>query len=217
MAARTLGVPLHSLMTAAGHVLLHSLTGRTDLLVASSFANRQSAAQEKIIGWLANVTMQRTDFEPGMSFRDHALKVSSGWAEVLPHSSYPLHLIQQAPAGATGKPLANGQFGVLMTWPDNMERAGFERVFLAPPGTVHRFGDLEVALLPTFTLDTGDQFIDAMVYYQEMDGSLMLHLQYGVHLFDAAEAEAVLQRYVAILRQAIANPDASLKDLAAPK
>jgi acyl carrier protein len=214
--ARKLSVPLHALMTAAGQVLLHGLTGGTDLLVASSFSNRQSAAQEKLVGWLSNVTMLRTDFDPAASFRDHVAKVASGWAEVLPHSSYPSHMIQQAAAENGGKALANGQFGVFMTWPDNMERAGFERVFLSPPGTVHRFGEIELSLLPTEVAGAGDDMMDALVYYQEMEGSLMLNFQYGIHLFDATEAEKIMDRFVAILQQAIANPDSKLGDLAAP-
>lgn len=213
--ARRLGVPLHSLMTAAGHVLLHGLTGGTDLLVASSFANRQSAAQENLIGWVSNNTVLRSDFDPAASFREHAAAVANGWAEALAHSAYPLHLIQEAAADTNGKPLPNGQFGVYMTWPDNMERAGFERIFLTPPGTVHRFGELEVALVPVGIPGQGHQFVDALMFYQEMEGSLLLNFQYAIHLFDQAEANGVIDRYLAILRAAIADPDRSLAELAA--
>jgi polyketide synthase 2 len=212
--ARRLGVPLHSLMTAAGHVVLHGLTGGTDLLVASTFANRQSAAQEHLLGWLANVTLLRSSFDPEASFRDHVATVSSGWAEVLPHSAYPLHLIEQAAGGKEGK-LPNGQFGVSMAWPDNAARAGFERIFFSPPGTIHRFGELELSLLPTHAPEAGDQTVDALIYYQEMDGSLMLQLQYAVHLFSAEEANRVLDGFVGILRRIIGEPDATLRDLVA--
>ena len=212
--ARRLGVPLHSLMTAAGHVVLHGLTGGTDLLVASTFANRQSAAQEHLLGWLANVTLLRSSFDPEASFRDHVATVSSGWAEVLPHSAYPLHLIEQAAGGKEGK-LPNGQFGVSMARPDNAARAGFERIFFSPPGTIHRFGELELSLLPTHAPEAGDQTVDALIYYQEMDGSLMLQLQYAVHLFSAEEANRVLDGFVGILRRIIGEPDATLRDLVA--
>ena len=215
-AARQMGVSLHSLMTAAGQVLLHSLTGGTDLLVTSSYANRESAAVERLIGWTNNVTMLRSDFDPAATFRDQATKVSAGWAEVLSHSSYPFHLMQEAAADTNGKQLPPGQFGVFMNWPDNMERAGFERIFLAPPGTQHRFGDIEVSLLPVMPPGAGHFVNDALVFYQEMEGSLLLRFQYGVHLFDADEAEAVVDRYLEILRRAIADPDSSLGDLAAP-
>ena len=81
---------------------------------------------------------------------------------------------------------------------------------------MHRFGELELTLLPTHGPEAGDQTLDALVYYQEMDGSLMLHLQYALHVFDAGEANAALDRYLAILRRAIDDPDTCLKDLAAP-
>jgi acyl transferase domain-containing protein/acyl carrier protein len=216
-AARRLGVSLHSLMTAAGQVLLHELTGGTDLLVTSSYANREQAAHERLIGWTNNVSMLRSDFDPQSSFREHLAKVSTGWAEVLPHSSYPFHLMQEAAIDTNGKKLPLGQFGVFMNWPDNMERAGFERIFLSPPGTVHRFGDIEVSLVPVVPPGAGHFINDALIFYQEMEGSLLLHLQYALHLFDADEAAAAIDRYLEILRRAIANPDASLKELAAPK
>ncbi len=214
--ARRLGVPLHSLMTAAGHVLLHGLTGDTDLVVASTFANRQSAAQERLLGWLANVTLLRSRFDPSATFREHVAQVSAGWAEVLPHSSYPLHLIEQAAGGGKGGKLPAGQFGVSMAWPDNAERAGFERIFFSPPGTVHRFGELELSLLPMHAPEAGDQTVDVLIYYQEMDGSLMMQMQYALHLFSAEEADRVLDRYIGILRQMIGDPEATLQDLAAP-
>lgn len=217
-ASRALGVPLHSLMTAAGQVLLHGLTGDTDLIVASSFANRQSVTEEKLIGWVSNNTVLRTDFDPATPFRDHVLKVAAGWAEVLPHSSYPLHLIQQAAADTNGgKPLARGQFGVYMTWPDNMERAGFERIFLSAPGTVHRFGDIEVSVLPVAVPGQGHHMVDALMFYQEIEGGLLLNFQYGINLFEPGEAQAALDRYVAILRRAIDDPESSLSSLAALK
>ncbi len=212
--ARRLGVPLHSFMTAAGHVVLHGLTGETDLVVASTFANRQSAVQEGLLGWLANVTMLRSAFDPGASFRDHVAGVSAGWAEVLPYSAYPVHLIERAAGGKDGK-LPDGQFGISMAWPDNAARAGFERVFFSPPGTIHRFGELELSLLPTHGPSAGDQTVDVLIYYQEMDGSLMLQLQYAVHVFSAEEANRVLDRYIGILRRVIGEPDARLRDLAA--
>lgn len=215
--ARRLGVSLHALMTGAAHALVYGATGDTEQLVSTSYANRENAFQERLVGWLNNVTLLRANIDPEMTMRAHLGRVSSGWAEVLPHSAYPYHLIQETAAESNGAPLPVPHLGVNMNWPDNMERAGFERIFLTPPGTNHRFGDIEVTLLPVGPSRVGHFVNDATIFYQEMEGSLLINLVYAADLMQPEEAEAMLDRYLDILRRALERPDTTLAELAAPK
>ncbi|MGE0658874.1 MAG: SDR family NAD(P)-dependent oxidoreductase [Reyranellaceae bacterium] len=216
-AARKLGVSLHVLMTGAAHALLMGFGERDEMLISSSYANRENAEHERIVGWLNNVTLLRTRIEPDLPFRSHLARVAAGFAEVLPHSSHPYHLMQKAGDSTNPGGLPERHFGVYMNWPDNMERAGFERIFLTAPGTVHRFGDIQVSLLPVLPSGMGHFINDAMIFYQEMEGSLLINFLYAVDLMKPEEAEALVDRYLDILRRAIDEPDMPLRALAAPK
>src|SRR6185295_4923070 len=104
--------------------------------------------------------------------------------------------------------------GFNMMWPDNMDRSGFERLMFEPEGTVHRFGDLEITMLPVSVEGVGHFLNDTAVIYQEVDGYLLFALHSRDGVFDGNGAKAYLERFLRVLPQALKNPDLTIAELA---
>jgi len=214
--ARKMGVSLHALMSAAYQTLLHGVSGATDLVLPVNIANRSEAAYERLVGWMNNVLLVRTEVDPADTFKGQAHRASEAIATALEHGTYPIHLVLEAAKAANGRELQPNLTGIYMVWPDNMERAGFERMLFSPPSVTHRFGDMEVAVLPVQPENVGHFLNDATLFYQEIDGALMLNLHYRQGVFDEQEAGRFIDRFMSILRMALDDPERSVASLAMP-
>ena len=214
-AARRLGVSMHAVFAAAYHAMLYGATGARDIVLVSNIANRTKSEHEQMVGWMVNQMLVRTPVDPSSSFKEHAARVSLALQEPIEHGPYPADRIIEAASEANGRTIAPHFAGFNMMWPDNAERSGFEHVMFSPPGTVHRFGDLEVTMLPVGVEGVGHFLNDTAIVYQEVDGDMlfMLHAREGV--FEGNGAEAYLDRFLRVLPAALKSPDMTIAELAA--
>ena len=210
--ARRLGVSMHALFTAAHHALLYSTSGSTDIVFATNVANRGRAEHEAMIGSTTNVILVRATLDPSASVRAHAARVAEAMAEPMEHAGYPLPSVLDDLAADRGAAVPMHFHGFNMIAPDNA-RSGFEQIMFQPAGTPHRFGDLEVTLLPVGAPSVGHFLNDTSIAYQEFDGDLMFQLHTRDGVFVNGGADAYLDRFIRILRTAIKNPDMPLAEL----
>ena len=214
-AARSLGVSLHALFVAAYHAHIYGVTGAKDIVIQSNAANRTKAEQEQMVGWFANEIFARTAIDPSLTLREHVQRVTQALQESMEHTGYPTHLILEA-ARETNRGAPKPHFvGFNMMWPDNMDRSGFEQIMFQAEGTVHRFGTLELTMLPAGVEGAGSYLNDTQIAYQEVDGDILvsLHAREGVFENPAAAA-AYLDRFLRVLPQALKNPDLTIAELA---
>jgi hypothetical protein len=211
---RELGVSMHALFGAAYHALIHGVTGARDIVLSANVANRTRAEHENMVGWVANVVLTRCSVDPAATLCAHAARLSQAMVEGVDHAGYPIHMLLDALDKTAGKPIAPHFAGFNVLWPDNVERTGFERVMFAPAGTIHRFGEIELKLLPVGVEGVGHFLNDTALTYQEVDGDLlfMLHARDGV--FVDGGAQAYLDRFLRILSGALKSPNITIGELA---
>jgi acyl transferase domain-containing protein/NADPH:quinone reductase-like Zn-dependent oxidoreductase/acyl carrier protein len=213
-AARKLGVSIHALMAAAVHVQLFQKTGTRDIVLVSNVANRNSLTEERLVGWLANHLLLRCAVDPTDSFKTHVEKTAAAFQEPIEFAGYPAHMVLEAANESNERPVSPHFVGLSMMWPDNAERSGFEKVMFAPAGTPHRFGGLELKMLPAGPASVGHFLNNAAITYQEVDGELLLSLHFRDQLFAPGQERAFLDGYLDALRICLRDPGLLIGDIA---
>ncbi|BCL17291.1 non-ribosomal peptide synthetase [Micromonospora sagamiensis] len=106
-AARTVGVSLGTLVTAAWSVLLHRYAGVTDVVFGSTRTCRQDTVDgaERMLGLLINTVPVRIRVEPDQPVRDWLRGVRRQVDEVRPHQLAPLGEIQRWSGVPASSPL----------------------------------------------------------------------------------------------------------------
>ncbi|WDZ82960.1 non-ribosomal peptide synthetase [Micromonospora sp. HUAS 3] len=96
-AARAVGVPVSTLVTAAWSVLLHRYAGLTDVVFGSTRTCRHGTVEgaDRMLGLLINTVPMRIRVDPDQPVRDWLRDVRCQVDEVRPHQFAPLRLIQQ--------------------------------------------------------------------------------------------------------------------------
>ncbi|MFD4857905.1 amino acid adenylation domain-containing protein [Streptomyces atratus] len=88
--AREHGLTLHNLLLAAYQVLLHRLSGQTDLIVGVPTAGRTDRALAEWVGYLVNVVPVRSTYRAEVPFTDFAVGTHRHVLDVLDHADQPL-------------------------------------------------------------------------------------------------------------------------------
>ncbi|GGN93902.1 hypothetical protein GCM10011579_092850 [Streptomyces albiflavescens] len=88
--AREHGLTLHNLLLAAYQVLLHRLSGQSDLIVGVPTAGRTQRSLAEWVGYLVNVVPVRSAYRPDMPFADFAAATHRHVLDVLDHADMSL-------------------------------------------------------------------------------------------------------------------------------
>ncbi|MBI1211653.1 MAG: SDR family NAD(P)-dependent oxidoreductase [Alphaproteobacteria bacterium] len=213
--ARGVGVSLHALFVGAYHAHLYGVTGARDVVIQSNVANRTRSEEEQMVGWLANEMFVRADVDPQTTLREHAANVTRALQDSMEYTGYPTHLMLEAAAETNGGPVKPHFVAFNMMWPDNMDRSGFEQIMFQAEGTLHRFGDLEITMLPVSVEGGGSYLNDAQIAYEEVDGDILISLHAREGVFDGKDGQAAyLDRFLRVLKAGLDNPDLTIGELA---
>ncbi|MGW0882416.1 amino acid adenylation domain-containing protein [Streptomyces sp. NPDC002671] len=196
--ARTGRATRYMLLLAAYQALLGHWSGRTDVAVCSTLADRGARGADRLIGPLVNTIVLRTDLSGRPGFATLLDRVRGGVLADLSHAEAPFDQVVGAVGGdrdLSRHPLAQASFTLLNT-----------------PIRAVRMPGLDVRLVePPLTETPLDVFLDLTL---RTDGSIAAVLQYATALFDAATMQAFARAYVALLRAALADPGTPVQDLA---
>ncbi|WP_233273215.1 non-ribosomal peptide synthetase [Streptomyces broussonetiae] len=195
--ARSRRATRYMLLLTAYQVLLGHWSGRTDVAVCSTLADRAQRGAAALIGPLVNTVVLRTDLSGGPGFATLLDRVRARVPGDLAHAEAPFDLVVGELGGSrdlSRHPLAQASFTLLNS-----------------PIRPVRMPDLDVTLVePPLTQTPLDVFLDLTL---RADGSIAALLQYATALFDAATMRAFARAYVALLRAVLTDPDTPVQDL----
>ncbi|RKH43049.1 AMP-dependent synthetase [Corallococcus sicarius] len=177
-------------------VLLHSRTGRADLVVGTDVASREHARTQNLIGLFVNQLVLRVGLEGNPTFRQVLGRVREVALGGQAHPHVPFDKLVEAlrpPRDARYNPL----FQVMFV----LENAPLPALRL--PGLKLR--QLEI--------DDGGSPFDLSVLLAESEGRFQGVLRFATALFDAATIARLAEDYEATLAAAVARPDATLEEL----
>ncbi|SEL58139.1 non-ribosomal peptide synthetase [Streptacidiphilus jiangxiensis] len=197
--ARTHRATRYMLLLAVYQALLGHWSGRTDIAVCSTLADRGSAKVADLIGPFVNTVVLRADLSGGPGFAALLDRVRGGVLQDLSRSEAPFDTVVRAVGGErdlSRHPLAQASFTLLNTAHHEPHLPGLDVELVPPP-------------LGGTALDV---FLDLNLC---PDGTIAARLQYATALFDAATMERFSTAYVELLRLVLAEPETPVRELAA--
>ncbi|MGW7268245.1 amino acid adenylation domain-containing protein [Streptomyces sp. NPDC054842] len=196
--ARSRRATRYMLLLTAYQALLGHWSGRTDVAVCSTLADRAQRGAGALIGPLVNTVVLRTDLAGRPGFGELLDRVRDRALADLSHAEAPFDLVVGALGGTrdlSRHPLAQASFTLLNAPIRPVEMPGLDVSLVEPP----------------LTGTPLDVFLDLTL---RTDGSIAAILQYATALFDPATMRAFARAYVALLRAVLADPVTPVQDLA---
>jgi len=144
--ARNLRTTLFSLMLTLYFTTVHRLTRKSDLAVASLFANRMRPDLQNTVGFIANLVVLRSVTQPGASFRAVQQSVQTGLREGFVHQACPLHLLGSELTVRDGRRADEAVFQMLPQALDRSRVGNIEIAMDVPDSLESRF-EFEVTLV----------------------------------------------------------------------
>lgn len=183
---------LFMVLLAAFKVLLHRLSGQSDIVVGVPVAGRAQVEIETVIGCFLNSLVLRTGVASGATFRQVLRAVRSTALDAYAHRDIPFEklleiLHPERDMGST--PLFQVFF--------NLFASVHGVAILTLPG-------LQVEPLPPARVHSK---FDFTLYLQPDGDGLNLELVYATELFDEARMRGFLEQYVWLLEQAMSDPE----------
>ncbi|MFI6688244.1 amino acid adenylation domain-containing protein [Streptomyces sp. NPDC050485] len=188
--AADLGVTLNTVVQGAWAILLNQLTGRSDVIFASTVSGRPPAVPgvDAIVGMFLNTLPVRVETAPAATLAELLSGVQNRQAALMDHHHYGLTEIY----AATG---LDALFDTII---------GFESFPLDRVGIAEacRAAGISVTGIRSFT---ASHYPVTLLVFIESDG-LRLTVQYQQNVLDQSAAEAIAARYGRIMRGLAADP-----------
>jgi amino acid adenylation domain-containing protein len=206
--ARRQGVTLFMVMLAVFQLLLHRLSGQTDVLVGSGVANRRRAETEGMIGMMVNTLVLRADLAGGPTLRELLLRVRQVCLQAYAHQDLPFDKLVEAlrpERSLSYLPVIQTSFGFNDAPTPEWEVDGL-RVEEVPTHNHSSKFDLLVIASPHAEQRTA--------FATRARGSgINLALEYNLDLFDSPTTLRFLHQYQTLLEDACRAPDRSIGEL----
>ncbi|MFD7168247.1 amino acid adenylation domain-containing protein [Streptomyces violascens] len=188
--AADLGVTLNTVVQGAWAILLNQLTGRSDVIFASTVSGRPPAVPgvDAIVGMFLNTLPVRVQTSPGDTLAELLTAVQGRQAALMDHHHYGLTEIY----AATG---LDALFDTII---------GFESFPLDRVGIAEacRAAGISVTGIRSFT---ASHYPVTLLVFIESDG-LRLTVQYQQNVLDPGAAESIAARYGRIMRRLATDP-----------
>ncbi|MEU0005704.1 condensation domain-containing protein [Streptomyces sp. NPDC006314] len=188
-AARAGGSTLFSLLLTLYYAVLYRATGHTDLAVASLYANRTRPELRRTVGFLANMVVLRTRFDPAAGVLEALRATHSTVTGAFLNQGVPYQLLPLREAQGQGSRADDIVFQMLAEPVYSTTAADLRLEVLVPDGVGSRF-ELELVLVPH------DAGFHVLLFYNE--GRL-----------DEKFVTELSERYVAAAERVSQNTDLS--------
>lgn len=185
-------VSLFSALLAPFSLLLGRLAATGDVVVSCPVAGRTEPELEGVVGLLVDAVPVRLSLPNGDSTAGALVdRVAAAVLAAQEHAHLPFDLLVEAlrpPRDPGRSPIAQLGFNLLNYPPERLPLPGVraEEIPLDPPGSL----------------------LDLTLYVRETVDGLALDAVYNPDLFDSARIEALLDSYVGLVRQVVADPTA---------
>ena len=210
MLAQREGVTLFNVLLAGFKILLYRYSGQEDIVVGSSFANRNRRELEGLIGFFVNTMPLRTNLSGDPGFRDLLRRVREVTLGAYAHQELPFaKLVQESqPDREPGRhPLFQVVFD-LLTPDHNPAVFGYG---LSSPVTE----GLELPGLTMAPLDVegGIARFDLAIFIWDLPTGLKGAFEYRTDLFEPETIARMTQYFETLLHHIVAEPDVGLETL----
>ncbi|WP_306344973.1 non-ribosomal peptide synthetase [Methylosinus sp. Ce-a6] len=203
--AKQEGASLFSLLLAAYFVLLHRLSGQTDIVVGAPTSGRLSSEAESLVGNCVNPIALRTRIRGDDRFRDLLVRTQARVRGALEHQRFPFPLIVERI-----KPERHGdQWPIYQTWFVLQEAqsgvpADLAALALGEEGTTFSFCGRSAKSL---SLPERTEIFDLKVMAAEVGRELLVSFQYKMQLFRSETIEGFAQYYRRLLEDIVSRPE----------
>ena len=196
--SRRRGATLFMTLLAAFDVLLHRITGQSDLVVGSPIAGRTRVETEPLIGFFLNTLVLRAELSDELSFTELLARVKETCLDAYAHQDLPFErLVQEI---APERDLSRSPIFQVMFILQNTPAGGPA----APTGVKLRGAPV----------DGGNAKFDLTLgMISRADGGLAGSLEYDTALFDAATIERILGYFRLLLEGIVRDPSMPLWQL----
>ena len=185
--------------------LLHRYTGQDEILLGTPYHGRSKPSFERVVGHFINSLTLRARFTPGVTFRQLVRQLHQTIVDSLAHADYPFSLLVESLSpkrDASRNPI----FSVLIDWltaSDPLVMAFLEPNAQAPI----QLGGLQITPLPLRQLGG---VLDQIWMVGDLGDKVALKLGFSTDLFTSDTASSMVQSFVQLLQDALADPDKSL-------
>jgi amino acid adenylation domain-containing protein len=183
-------------LVAAFNVLLHRLSGQTDVVVGTDVANRNRRQVEPLIGFFVNQLVLRNDLAGDPSFRALLARTREVVLAAEAHQDLPFDKLVEA------------------LRPDrNTNRAPLFQVkvvFAEAPTPPLRLPGLDMSLIE---IETGTTQLDLILFLVDAPDGARVSIEYSTDLFDAKTIARISADYEALMASATAAPDTPISTL----
>jgi thioesterase domain-containing protein/acyl carrier protein len=193
--SREQGVSLFITLLTAFNILLNRYTGQEDLVLCLPVACRNRSELEKLIGFLNNIVVMRTDLSGDPSTREAIARVRPNALTAYENQDYPFQRVAEF-ENLVRVPLTRGMFSYRNT-PDQ---------------------GIKLASLDCQPIDIEEQSadFDLAMYIRQNENQFTGLVRYNVALFEAESIATLIQSYLQVLRCMVEQPDNRLSALAQP-
>lgn len=197
--ARSEGVTLYMLLTAAFHTLLHRHTGQEDLLVGTPTAGRGGPELADVVGYCTNPVVLRTRMAGATSFSELLAQVRGQVAGALDHQDYPTHLISRA-RGDEQDALFHTMF--VYNRPPRSDEGRAALLFMNAGSSSFCGLRADPLVLPDH-----DAALDLELTMAEVDGALTGALRHRTDVVDHGTARAMADQFTVLLEELAGGSD----------
>jgi non-ribosomal peptide synthetase component F len=185
--ARGEGCTLFMALLAGFQVLLHRVTGETDIAVGTAVAGRDRGEVEGLVGFFVNMLILRTDLAGSPRFRELLGLVRETAMGAYAHQDLPFEKLVEELGESRDRSLFQIAFGLQNAHSESLALPGLE---IGPAE--------EVEVVPRF---------DLTVWVIQGEGGLQVSWTYRTDVFPAAAIARLHGRYERLLRSAVEQPD----------
>ena len=178
------GLSMFMILFGGFNLLLHRLTGQTDLVVGTPVGGRPSIDFDRTVGMFANTLAIRTGVDPENTVLGYLRHVRSVMAKAGDHQDYPLELLSSE-LNLERDPSRSGLVDALLVYEQGDAR-------------VWELEGLEVESYPIPKIAT---MFDLALEIIEQKGKLEINFDYSTALFEASTIERWAAYYVRLLSE----------------
>ncbi len=192
------GATLFMTLLAAFDVLLHRITGQSDIVVGSPIAGRTRVETERLMGFFLNTLVLRAEISDDLSFADLLARVKETCLDAYAHQDLPFErLVQEI---APERDLSRSPIFQVMFILQNTPAGGMT----APTGLTLRGA----------AVDGGTAKFDLTLgMTPRADGGLVGALEFATDLFDASTIERMVGYFRVLLEGIVHDPSMPLWQL----
>ncbi|MFF3029990.1 amino acid adenylation domain-containing protein [Streptomyces rubiginosohelvolus] len=209
---RQLGGPTgatgYMVMTAIFTMLMNQYSGKTDMTIAISMANRRFESTERLIGMMINGGLLRADLSGDPTFGELRGRITEAALDIYRHQDFPFSKLVEYL-----NPERNLAYNPLYQVAFSYHDARVPQMSLGEaPADIHYLQnysakhDLDVIVIPR-----GEQL--ATVPGSDPADEVLMEWIYSTDLFDRSTVAAMAEEFIALCRRVVESPDKTLSEL----